>query len=196
MITWLLDFLLSFTMMLMKLVFFFLGVSIFPAHSTPTSFFCDRTAPCGCSMEPVIMSRIVGGEAAVNHSWGWMVALSLNFSSLCGGAIISSSWILTAAHCTFRYRAREIIVSAGSNELYIGTQWRRASRIINHPSFNGQEAVNDIALIQVSVPFDMTDPRIAQLCLPSQNSVDYPPIGSSVNPIDLNSFAIVSFESC
>jgi len=45
--------------------------------------------------------RIVGGNQAVSGSWPWQVALtrSTNAFPFCGGSIISTNWIITAAHC-------------------------------------------------------------------------------------------------
>ena len=44
--------------------------------------------------------RIVGGRESVPNSWPWMVVLFFNQTKLsCGGSIIKSSWVITAAHC-------------------------------------------------------------------------------------------------
>ena len=44
--------------------------------------------------------RVVGGEDSTPGEWCWQVALinSLN-QYLCGGALIGTQWVLTAAHC-------------------------------------------------------------------------------------------------
>jgi len=44
--------------------------------------------------------RVVGGEDGEPAEWCWQVALinSLN-QYLCGGALIGTQWVLTAAHC-------------------------------------------------------------------------------------------------
>lgn len=46
------------------------------------------------------IGRVVGGEDADANEWCWQVALinSLN-QYLCGGALIGTQWVLTAAHC-------------------------------------------------------------------------------------------------
>ncbi|XP_069971033.1 chymotrypsin BI-like [Penaeus vannamei] len=43
--------------------------------------------------------RIVGGTEAAPHSWPHQVALFIDNSQFCGGSLISSEWVLTAAHC-------------------------------------------------------------------------------------------------
>uniref|UniRef100_H3C1S7 Peptidase S1 domain-containing protein n=1 Tax=Tetraodon nigroviridis TaxID=99883 RepID=H3C1S7_TETNG len=43
--------------------------------------------------------RIVGGTLADKDKWGWQVSLHWRGRHVCGGAIISSHWVITAAHC-------------------------------------------------------------------------------------------------
>lgn len=44
--------------------------------------------------------RITNGYIAKRGQFPWQVALIVSESSFCGGSLISSQWILTAAHCT------------------------------------------------------------------------------------------------
>ncbi|XP_035223887.1 suppressor of tumorigenicity 14 protein homolog isoform X2 [Stegodyphus dumicola] len=52
--------------------------------------------------------RIVGGEEAIPHSWPWQVSLQEVIvdpsAHFCGGTLINSQWVLTAAHCFLEYR--------------------------------------------------------------------------------------------
>ena len=60
---------------------------------------CNATATCGCSNHTASMTRIVGGEPAGTSTWGWTVSILISPSGLCDGAIVSSTWIMSAAHC-------------------------------------------------------------------------------------------------
>ena len=129
---------------------------------------CNSKALCGCSVEWAIVAKIVGGEAVRSQSWGWIVSLTYahNNQHFCGGSILSSTWILTAAHCVFQRDASDIIINAGSNKLYDGTQQRQASKIILYPYYHRHTYANDIALILLSSPLDMNDIAIDKICLP------------------------------
>lgn len=48
----------------------------------------------------VISDRIVGGFQTTIENIPWQVSLQRTSKHICGGAIISSQFILTAAHCT------------------------------------------------------------------------------------------------
>ncbi len=139
--------------------------------SYPVIYSCDETASCGCSTKPVSITRIVGGESAGTATWGWAVSISIDNSYLCGGSIISSSWVITAAHCIRDYKASQIKIYAGSIRLRSGNQNRVASRVIMHPFYQSARYENDIALLQLSSPLTMNDSNIGVICIPSVTSV-------------------------
>lgn len=46
------------------------------------------------------MSRVVNGNEAPPHSWPWQVSIRYKeHGHICGGALITAQWVLTAAHC-------------------------------------------------------------------------------------------------
>ncbi|EDL81020.1 rCG31213, isoform CRA_b [Rattus norvegicus] len=60
---------------------------------------------------PNLSTRVVGGEDAVPNSWPWQVSLQYlkddTWRHTCGGSLITTSHVLTAAHCInkdFTYR--------------------------------------------------------------------------------------------
>ena len=131
------------------------------------------------------MTRIVGGEAAETSTWGWAVSIYIAPGYLCGGSILSSTWIITAAHCVVTTNASQITVYAGSNARWSG-QSRVGSVLVVHPSYNSATKENDIALIQVSSAFTMSDPNVKILCMPSVSSAtlaagEWPPAGLYVS---------------
>jgi secreted trypsin-like serine protease len=48
---------------------------------------------------PDLSLRITNGYTAYHGQFPWQVALFIDKSAFCGGSLISSQWILTAAHC-------------------------------------------------------------------------------------------------
>lgn len=69
-------------------------------------YVCDRVMnfslccalDCGRALAPG--TRIVGGEVVSTLGrWPWQVSLQAMGNHLCGGSIITPSWIVTAAHC-------------------------------------------------------------------------------------------------
>jgi hypothetical protein len=43
--------------------------------------------------------RIINGEGTRSGQWPWQVALRDDDDVFCGGSLISSQWVVTAAHC-------------------------------------------------------------------------------------------------
>ena len=144
-------------------------VLIILSIATPTQqyvYSCNTTAACGCSNHPASMTRIVGGEAAGTSTWGWAVSIFITPGGLCGGAVLSSRWIISAAHCFVDTNASDIFIFAGSNTQWMG-QYRGCSSLIVHPNYNDETKENDIALLQLNSPLNMSDSNVKRICMPS-----------------------------
>ena len=157
--------------------------------SGQATFTCNPRAACGCSNNPATLTRIVGGENAGVNTWSWAVSLRIrrnDGSSLCGGSILSSSWIVTAAHCVDGETVPDIIVHAGSNALFQGSQSRVVLNVIVHDGYNASTLQNDIALLQLATPFNMSDTAVRPICFPFISSSilatkEWPPAGIDVS---------------
>ncbi|CAF4190181.1 unnamed protein product, partial [Adineta steineri] len=145
-------------------------VAIGPSYQY--NYSCDSSATCGCSSRSTRVTRILGGETAGTNNWGWVVSVKVETTGdrvkLCGGSILSSTWIITAAHCMSGVTASKVTIYAGSNAKYDG-QSRVASTIIVHPSYNSNTKADDIALIQLSTPLTMST-AVKPVCIPSVSS--------------------------
>jgi len=133
----------------------------------PIIYRCDETLTCGCGLVPVVLTplRIVGGENAVDYSWPMMVSLRFPNENRhwCGGAILSNSYIVTAAHCLQRYVSnppKNLTISAGMTDLLDSQQIRRTVDHIHiHPNYKGSidDFRHDIALVHINETLPIND---------------------------------------
>ncbi|XP_034393508.1 chymotrypsin-like elastase family member 2A [Cyclopterus lumpus] len=139
------------------------------------AFLVARAYGCGFPSFPPVLSRVVAGQDVRPHSWPWQISLQSDSSGrwrhVCGGTLISSDWVLTAAHCiNDRYNYR---VELGKHSLKTSEQGsiaRRAATIITHDDYNSMLSRNDIALIKLSSPVTFSD-AITAACVPDRGVV-------------------------
>ncbi|XP_030644550.1 trypsin-3-like [Chanos chanos] len=94
--------------------------------------------------------KVVGGYECPRHSVPYQASLNAGYH-FCGGSLITSQWVISAAHC-FDYYTQ---VRLGEHDIAVneGTeQFIDAEKLIRHPYYNSYNLDNDIMLIKLSRP--------------------------------------------
>ena len=115
------------------------------------------------------MSKIVGGSAVTPYSLPWQVALVEpgSNSPFCGGTLISSQHVLTAAHCMVTTTLDIIVGEHRTTSSSDGTR-HTVCRSVNHPRYFQQTYNNDFAILHLDTPV-VFGTRAAPACLPTNN---------------------------
>ncbi|XP_063593874.1 chymotrypsinogen A-like isoform X1 [Penaeus indicus] len=136
---------------------------------------CEKV--CGKASESAGAPKIVGGEASTPGEYPWMVYLNINdgiLSYICGGSILTTTHIITAAHCV-DYDSPQVVVVAGEHNIETDdetvTQIIRGKKITMHPKFNPNNMANDIAIITLKSSLEWTD-NVGPICLPPDNTFE------------------------
>uniref|UniRef100_A0A8C4MQS8 Acrosin n=1 Tax=Equus asinus asinus TaxID=83772 RepID=A0A8C4MQS8_EQUAS len=137
--------------------------------------------------------RIIGGQDAALGAWPWMVSLQVftyhnkRRYHACGGTLLNSHWLVTAAHCfRTKKKAYDWRLIFGAREIQYGSnkpvkpplQERRVEKIIIHENYSPRSEANDIALLKITPPvpcghfigpgclpqFKAGPPRVPQTC--------------------------------
>ncbi|NWU96699.1 OVCH2 protein, partial [Upupa epops] len=121
-----------------------------------------------------IFSRIIGGEEAVPHSWPWQVSVQVFDEHICGGAVLTKEWVVTAAHCLhYKESHRHLwMVVTGIHDLreQENRQERSVRQYVIHPNFNKTTMDFDIALLQLAEPLEFNH-YVRPVCLPTEKIV-------------------------
>lgn len=105
--------------------------------------------------------RIVGGTVATKGQFPYQVAVRVQdrpgqaFRHDCGGSILNTNFVLTAAHCTAFYTIKTLIAVVGAHHINGGTVHPLAE-IINHPQYDPNTIRNDVALLKTAQPIVYT----------------------------------------
>ncbi|CAJ0931648.1 unnamed protein product [Ranitomeya imitator] len=146
-----------------------------------------------CGRSSAESQRIVGGSPSAWGRWPWQVSLRWDGRHVCGGSIISSQWVMSAAHCFVLSNFLTVArwkVHAGSASLNPSTSHSIRS-IYYNGLYNPETNDYDVALLKTSQPMVFSDFSFLQRpsgpCVypeHNSNSKQGATVGSAVGDID------------
>ena len=100
-----------------------------------------------------VQPRIVGGSPAPTGAYPWHVVVD-SFLGRCGGTLVATRWVMTAAHCVEGVSPLQLTLVIGRTVLSNTGQGevRSASQIVIHPSYDRFTSRFDVALVRLSTP--------------------------------------------
>ncbi|GFT49456.1 enteropeptidase [Nephila pilipes] len=162
-----------------------------PTSELPTSeqndFDNEDCMECGLGVIEREGRVVNGEEVRPLNKYPWIVPLNVGNRTVCGGALISRTFILTAAHCIFNALnsdfpecreyspAKECYISEKEFSIYLLGSQRfgqklEIKRFIPHDRYHHNLIINDIALIELAQPIKCST-ETYPICLPTKEEM-------------------------
>jgi len=155
------------------------------------------SSECKCG-EANRLLKIVGGVATEKHEYPWQVLVYATDmpDGFCGGSILSSRTILTAAHCFRGAPAKDHTVVVAEHDWTVtgdGEQRMNVCDRVDHPNFNSGTFNYDFAILTLCEDIVLKK-TASPVCLPSQPDSDYANIPAIVSGWGHNAEGFVQLE--
>lgn len=130
---------------------------------------------CVAIVNAMKSEKIIGGMPVPIYQHPYQVSLrSYNFH-ICGGAIISVNFIVTAAHCTEVTPVGAMSIRAGSSSPKSGGHIRNIAEIHQHQKFDADTMDYDISILKLSESLKFGE-TVQAIGMPSLNEIT--PVGT------------------
>ncbi|XP_056373760.1 ovochymase-1 isoform X2 [Hyla sarda] len=127
-----------------------------------------------------INSRIVGGADTPIGGQPWTVSIKLYERHLCGGSIVETNLVVTAAHCVYPangFKMKHLVVVAGEYDQSIEDPQQQdipVSDVKLHPKYKHDGSMSyDIALVYLQKPIILGS-QVQRVCLPQVGEIIEP----------------------
>ncbi|XP_055597053.1 trypsin-3-like [Uranotaenia lowii] len=119
---------------------------------------------------PRTETRIVGGTDTTILQHPYIVSIRKLNEHTCGGSILDTRTVLTAAHCVYypHLTAADFIIHAGSTYRLNDGEYRTVSELHVHPDYDDWTLEYDIAVLKVATGFAFGS-TIQPIRLPSED---------------------------
>ncbi|XP_030043997.1 serine protease 55-like [Microcaecilia unicolor] len=142
-------------------------------HSEGCGFRADYDKrPSKNTSRSFYQSRIVGGSEALPGEWPWTVSIQDLYTHICGGSILNTWWILTAAHCFPGYSTYYMRVEVGVTSIHQRKELIRVKTAFSYPLFNFDDFGYDIGLLLLMEPIQFNVLK-RPICLPPAGELEY-----------------------
>jgi len=121
-----------------------------PAPASAALPFQRQLGASGGAIRP----RVVRGDDAPEHEYNWAVALFCNTFFTCGGSLLNSEWVLTAAHCVDNRDTDKFLLGIYQHDWsspdHECSQFVAVQTIVIHPRWGLDGTINgDVALMKI-----------------------------------------------
>ena len=101
-------------------------------------------------------AHIIGGDTAEAGQFPWAAALFIDGAWFCGGSLVSSRHVLTAAHCAEDAWYLDILLGAANLDTRgPGSLLVTSFNYILHPGYDASSLANDLAIVQLPMSIDV-----------------------------------------
>ncbi|KAG8236116.1 hypothetical protein J437_LFUL000479 [Ladona fulva] len=124
-----------------------------------------QVANCGAKNGSPDQQKIVGGQPAELHEWPWIAALFNGGRQFCGGSLIDSTHILSAAHCIAHMSSWDVsrlTVRLGDHDIKTNSETRHIEKKV-------KRLYNDVAILTLDSPVTFSQ-HVKPICLPTGSS--------------------------